>query len=50
MSRAVGPLERKGGRVNRIKGSDCAMEHPDFELTIVVPPTLSCDPTRSTRS
>jgi len=30
-------LERKGWRVHRRKGSHYAMEHPDFEPTIVVP-------------
>lgn len=30
-------LERKGWRVHRSKGSHYAMEHPDFEPTIVVP-------------
>jgi predicted RNA binding protein YcfA (HicA-like mRNA interferase family) len=30
-------LERKGWRVHRTKGSHWALEHPDFEPTIVVP-------------
>lgn len=30
-------LERRGWRVHRTKGSHYAMEHPDFEPTIVVP-------------
>jgi predicted RNA binding protein YcfA (HicA-like mRNA interferase family) len=30
-------LERKGWRVHRRKGSHYALEHPDFEPTIVVP-------------
>ncbi len=30
-------LERKGWRVHRTKGSHYALEHSDFEPTIVVP-------------
>jgi predicted RNA binding protein YcfA (HicA-like mRNA interferase family) len=35
--KAIKALERKGWRVHRTKGSHHALEHPDYEPTIVVP-------------
>lgn len=34
---AIKALERRGWRVHRTKGSHYALEHPDFDPTIVVP-------------
>ncbi len=34
---AIKALERRGWRVHRTKGSHYALEHPDFQQTIVVP-------------